>query len=82
MRRLLRRCCSCSSMPRRRRSSVPNRTKRSEARTTQRNGTRDKLVATTAGDITVAIPKVRSGVVLPVAAHPPRRRVDVACTPW
>lgn len=34
---------------------------RTEARTTQRIGTRDKLVATAAGDLTVKIPKVRSG---------------------
>jgi putative transposase len=32
---------------------------RTENRTTQRNGTRDKLVATTAGDLTVKIPRVR-----------------------
>jgi putative transposase len=34
---------------------------RSEDRTTHRNGTRDKLVTTTAGDLTVKIPKVRTG---------------------
>ena len=33
---------------------------RTDTRTTQRNGTRDKLVATTAGDLTVKIPKMRS----------------------
>jgi putative transposase len=35
---------------------------RSDARTNQRNGTRDKLVATATGDITVKIPKVGSSV--------------------
>jgi putative transposase len=34
---------------------------RSEARKTQRKGTPDKLVTTAAGDLTVKIPKVRTG---------------------
>lgn len=50
---------------------------RSETRTTQRNGTRDKLVTTTAGDLTVKIPKVRTGSFFP-ALLAPRRRIDVA----
>ena len=50
---------------------------RSEARTTQRNGTRDKLVSTATGDITVKIPKVRAGSFFPTLLAP-RRRVDVA----
>ena len=50
---------------------------RSEARTTHRNGTRDKLVSTATGDITVKIPKVRSGSFFP-SLLTPRRRVDVA----
>lgn len=50
---------------------------RSEARTTQRNGTRDKLVTTGVGDLTVKIPKVRSGSFFP-ALLCPRRRIDVA----
>jgi len=50
---------------------------RSEDRTTQRNGTRDKLVTTAAGDLTVKIPKVRSGSFFP-ALLCPRRRIDVA----
>jgi putative transposase len=50
---------------------------RTETRTTQRNGTRDKLVATTAGDLTVQIPKVRSGSFFP-SLLAPRRRIDVA----
>ena len=50
---------------------------RSEARTTRRNGSRDKLVATATGDITVKIPKVRQGSFFP-SLLAPRRRVDVA----
>jgi putative transposase len=38
---------------------------RSEDRTTQRNGTRDKIVTTAAGDLTVKIPKVRTGSFFP-----------------
>ena len=50
---------------------------RTEDRTTQRNGTRDKLVTTAAGDLTVKIPKVRTGSFFP-ALLSPRRRIDVA----
>jgi len=50
---------------------------RTETRTTQRNGTRDKTVTTAAGDLTVAIPKVRSGSFF-LALLAPRRRIDVA----
>jgi putative transposase len=50
---------------------------RSDARTTQRNGTRDKTVTTTAGDLTVKIPKVRTGSFFPALLNP-RRRIDVA----
>jgi putative transposase len=50
---------------------------RTDTRTTQRNGTRDKLVATTAGDLRVKIPKVRSGSFFPTLLAP-RRRIDVA----
>jgi putative transposase len=53
------------------------RHERSEDRTTQRNGTRDKLVTTAAGDLTVKIPKLRSGSFFP-ALLCPRRRIDVA----
>ena len=41
---------------------------RSDARTTQRNGTRDKLVTTAAGDLTVKIGEGPDRVVLPGAA--------------
>lgn len=50
---------------------------RTNTRTTHRNGTRDKLVATTAGDLTIKIPKVRSGSFFP-SLLAPRRRIDVA----
>lgn len=50
---------------------------RTPARTAQRNGTRDKVVATTAGDLTVKIPKTRTGSFFPTLLAP-RRRIDVA----
>jgi putative transposase len=50
---------------------------RTEARTTQRNGSREKTVTTAAGDLTVKIPKVRTGSFFP-ALLCPRRRIDVA----
>ena len=50
---------------------------RTPERTTQRNGTRDKVVATTAGDLTVNIPKTRTGSFFPTLLAP-RRRIDVA----
>ncbi len=50
---------------------------RTETRTTQRNGTRDKLVTTATGDVTVRIPKVRTGSFFP-ALLAPRLRIDVA----
>jgi putative transposase len=50
---------------------------RTEARTTQRNGTRDKLVTTGVGDVTVKIPKTRTGSFFP-SLLAPRRRIDVA----
>lgn len=50
---------------------------RSEDRTTQRNGHRAKTVSTTAGDLSVKIPKLRAGSFFPTLLEP-RRRVDVA----
>lgn len=50
---------------------------RTPDRTTQRNGTRPKTVSTTAGDLTVKIPKLRQGSFFPSLLQP-RRRVDVA----
>ncbi|MDQ3095069.1 MAG: IS256 family transposase, partial [Actinomycetota bacterium] len=50
---------------------------RTEDRTTRRNGTRPKTVSTTAGDLSVRIPKLRQGSFFPTLLEP-RRRVDVA----
>ena len=50
---------------------------RTDERTTRRNGTRDKVVTTGVGDLTVKIPKLRSGSFFP-ALLCPRRRIDVA----
>ena len=47
------------------------------SRTTQRNGTREKTVSTTAGDLMVKIPKLRAGSFFP-SLLAPRRRIDVA----
>ena len=52
------------------------RHERSQARTIQRNGHRDKLCTTTTGDVTVRIPKTRTGAFFP-ALLAPRRRIDV-----
>ena len=50
---------------------------RTPERTTRRNGTREKLVSTATGDITVKIPKTRTGSFFP-SLLAPRRRVDRA----
>jgi putative transposase len=50
---------------------------RTPDRKSQRNGTRPKTVSTTAGDLTVKIPKLRQGSFFPSLLQP-RRRVDVA----
>jgi transposase-like protein len=50
---------------------------RSEARTTQRNGTRSRLLTTTAGDLELRIPKLRTGSFFPSLLER-RRRVDQA----
>ncbi len=44
---------------------------RTDARTTYRNGTRDKTVSTTSGDLTVKIVQDPHRVLLPVPADPP-----------
>ena len=48
---------------------------RSETRTTQRNGHRPKLVSTAAGDVELAIPKLRRGSFFPSLLER-RRRID------
>jgi putative transposase len=50
---------------------------RTTTRTTHRNGAREKTVSTTAGDVTVRIPKTRTGSFFPSLLQP-RRRVDQA----
>ncbi len=50
---------------------------RSEARTNHRNGGRDRLLSTPAGDVELRIPKVRVGSFFPSLLEP-RRRVDKA----
>ena len=47
-----------------------------ETRTTQRNGSRTKVVSTTSGDLSVKIAKTRTGSFFPTLLHP-RRRIDV-----
>ena len=54
---------------------------RSEARTTQRNGTREKTVTTAAGDLTVKIPKVRTGSFFPRCWRPGAESTS-RCTRW
>lgn len=54
-----------------------DRYQRSDTRTTSRNGTRPKTVATTSGDLVVKIPKLRAGSFFPSLLEP-RRRIDVA----
>lgn len=53
------------------------RHERTGERVTQRNGHRDKTVSTTAGDVTVAIPKTRTGSFFPSLLER-RRRIDQA----
>ena len=62
------------------------RYERTPHRTNRRNGKRLKTVATTAGEVELAIPKLRTGSFFPSLLHP-RRRVDkalyaVICSAW
>ena len=50
---------------------------RTGSRTTQRNGTREKVLTTGIGDVSIKIPKTRTGSFFP-ALLAPRRRIDVA----
>lgn len=50
---------------------------RSDARTTQRNGSRPRTLTTTAGDLNLKIPKLRAGSFFPALLER-RRRVDQA----
>jgi DNA invertase Pin-like site-specific DNA recombinase len=53
------------------------RYERTESRTTDRNGSRDRLLATQAGDVELRIPKLRKGSFFPTIREP-RRRIDQA----
>lgn len=53
------------------------RFERSDSRTTQRNGTRDRLLSTKAGDVDLKIPKLRQGSFFPSILER-RRRIDRA----
>jgi transposase-like protein len=53
------------------------RYERSEARITERNGSRPRLLATQAGDFELKIPKLRKGSFFPSILEP-RRRIDQA----
>src|SRR4051812_24452500 len=53
---------------------------RTESRTTERNGGRDRLMSTQAGDVELRIPKLRKGSFFPVILEP-RRRIDQALYP-
>ena len=63
-----------------------DRYERTESRSTCRKATRAKRLATPAGELDIAIPKLRAGSFYPALLHP-RRRVDkalwaVICTAW
>ena len=53
------------------------RYERTEARVTERNGHRGRLLATQAGDLELKIPKLRKGCFMPSVLEP-RRRIDRA----
>ncbi|HEX2275164.1 MAG TPA: IS256 family transposase [Acidimicrobiales bacterium] len=53
------------------------RYERTENRTTHRNGSRSRLLSTKAGDVELAIPKLRHGSFFPALLEP-RRRIDRA----
>jgi putative transposase len=54
-----------------------DRYERTESRVTERNGSRPRLLTTHAGDIALAVPKLRAGSFFPSILSP-RRRIDQA----
>ncbi len=54
------------------------RYERTESRTTERNGSRPRLLTTHAGDVQLAIPKLRAGFSFFPSILSPRRRIDQA----
>ena len=57
------------------------RYERNDNRTTHRNGSRSRLLSTKAGDVALAIPKLRHGSFFPALLEP-RRRIDGPCGRW
>src|SRR4051794_8144048 len=53
------------------------RYERTATRTTERNGGRERVLSTQAGDVSLRIPKLRQGAFFPVILEP-RRRIDQA----
>ena len=53
------------------------RYERTDARVTDRNGSRPRLLTTKAGDVALSIPKLRAGSFFPTVLQP-RRRIDQA----
>jgi len=53
------------------------RYERTESRRTERNGSRPRVLTTKAGDVRLAIPKLRKGSFFPEILEP-RRRIDQA----
>ena len=53
------------------------RYERTASRSTERNGSRERVLATRAGDVQLRIPKLRKGSFFPVILEP-RRRIDQA----
>jgi putative transposase len=53
------------------------RYERTDERTTHRNGSRERVLSTTAGDVNLRIPKLRKGTFFPSLLEP-RRRIDHA----
>jgi len=53
------------------------RYERTDARSTERNGARDRLLTTKGGDVELRIPKLRKGSFFPAILEP-RRRIDQA----
>jgi putative transposase len=54
---------------------------RSSTRTNQRNGHRSRVLSTKAGDVELAIPKLRRGSFFPSVLER-GRRINRACSPW
>ncbi len=57
------------------------RYERTDDRVTERNGHRPKVLSTKAGDLALAIPKLRKGSFFPELLEP-RRRIDRPSTWW